>query len=173
MKLLTAALLAACATSAFATGKPPVTPPVTPPTPAPAAVPVSATAEAAAQAAAAAGSVSGAAAINGGIDYKADGNFYVMPAPVAAAPLPAGLCPQGDSVSFGILWNMFSYARSSTRTEMECLEKVLAVVKAQTPPPVVYRLNDGVTAEPVMCPPLKQPTKKSAAKATKKGVCNA
>lgn len=169
MKLLTAALLAACATSAFATGKPPVTPP----TPAPAAVPVSATAEAAAQAAAAAGSVSGAAAINGGIDYKADGNFYAMPAPVAAAPLPAGLCPQGDSMSIGILWNMFSYARSSTRTEMECLEKVLAVVKAQTPPPVVYRLNDGVTAEPVMCPPLKPPAKKSAAKATKKGVCNA
>lgn len=169
MKLLTAALLAACATSAFATGKPPVTPP----TPAPAAVPVSATAEAAAQAAAAAGSVSGAAAINGGIDYKADGNFYVMPAPVAAAPLPAGLCPQGDSVSFGILWNMFSYARSSTRTEMECLDKVLAVVKAQTPPQVVYRLNDGVTAEPVMCPPLKPPAKKPAAKATKKGVCNA
>mgnify|MGYP006053591267 FL=1 len=169
MKLLTAALLAACATSAFATGKPPVTPP----TPAPAVAPVSATAQAAATAAATAGSVSGATASNGGIDYKADGNFYVMPAPVAAAPLPAGLCPQGDSVSFGILWNMFSYARSSTRTEMECLEKVLAVVKAQTPPPVVYRLNDGGTAEPVMCPPLKPPAKKSAAKATKKGVCNA
>ena len=169
MKLLTAALLAACATSAFATGKPPVTPP----TPAPAAVPVSATAEAAAQAAAAAGSVSGAAAINGGIDYKADGNLPVRAAAEAAAPLPTGLCPQGDSVSFGILWNMFSYARSSTRTEMECLEKVLAVVKAQTPPQVVYRLNDGVTAEPVMCPPLKPPAKKSAAKATKKGVCNA
>lgn len=161
MKLLTAALFAVCTTSAFATGKPPATPP--------AAVPVSATA----QAAAAAGSVSGAAATNGGIDYKADGNFYVMPAPVAAAPLPAGLCPQGDSMSIGILWNMFSYARSSTRTEMECLEKVLAVVKAQTPPQVVYRLNDGVTAEPVMCPPLKPPAKKSAAKATKKGVCNA
>ena len=169
MKLLTAALLAACATSAFATGKPP-----TPaPTPTPAAVPVSATAQAAAAAAATAGAVSGATASNGGIDYKADGNFYVMPAPVAAAPLPAGLCPQGDSMSIGILWNMFSYARSSTRTEMECLEKVLAVVKAQTPPPVVYRLNDGVTAEPVMCPPLKPPAKKSAAKATKKGVCNA
>ena len=169
MKLLTAALLAACATSAFATGKPPVTPP----TPAPAVAPVSATAQAAATAAATAGSVSGATASNGGIDYKADGNFYVMPAPVAAAPLPAGLCPQGDSMSIGILWNMFSYARSSTRTEMECLEKVLAVVKAQTPPQVVYRLNDGVTAEPVMCPPLKPPAKKSAAKATKKGVCNA
>ena len=165
MKLLTAALFAVCTASAFATGKPPAQPPATPP----AAVPVSATAQAAAMA----GSVSGATASNGGIDYKADGNFYVMPAPVAAAPLPAGLCPQGDSMSIGILWNMFSYARSSTRTEMECLEKVLAVVKAQTPPPVVYRLNDGVTAEPVMCPPLKPPAKKSAAKATKKGVCNA
>lgn len=164
MKLLTAALFAVCTTSAFATGKPPAQPPATPP----AAVPVSATA----QAAAAAGSVSGAAATNGGIDYKADGNFYVMPAPVAAAPLPAGLCPQGDSVSFGVLWNMFSYARSSTRTEMECLDKVLAVVKAQTPAPVVLRLNDGVTAEPVICP-LKPPVKKTAAKATKKGVCNA
>lgn len=163
MKLLTAALFAVCTTSAFATGKPPAQPP-TPP----AAVPVSATA----QAAAAAGSVSGAAATNGGIDYKADGNFYVMPAPVAAAPLPAGLCPQGDSVSFGILWNMFSYARSSTRTEMECLDKVLAVVKAQTPAPVVLRLNDGVTAEPVICP-LKPSVKRTAAKATKKGVCNA
>ena len=165
-RTLAVALLATlcAATSAFATGKPPAQPP-TPP----AATPVSATA----QAAAAAGSVSGAMASNGGIDYKADGNFYVMPAPVAAAPLPAGLCPQGDSVSFGILWNMFSYARSSTRTEMECLDKVLAVVKAQTPPPVVYRLNDGVTAEPVMCPPLKPPAKKPAAKATKKGVCNA
>ena len=165
MKLLTAALFAVCTTSAFATGKPPAQPPATPP----AAVPVSATAQAAAMA----GSVSGATASNGGIDYKADGNFYVMPAPVAAAPLPAGLCPQGDSMSIGILWNMFSYARSSTRTEMECLEKVLAVVKAQTPPQVVYRLNDGVTAEPVMCPPLKPLAKKSAAKATKKGVCNA
>jgi hypothetical protein len=165
-RTLAVALLATlcAATSAFATGKPPAQPPATPP----AAVPVSATA----QAAAAAGSVSGAAATNGGIDYKADGNFYVMPAPVAAAPLPAGLCPQGDSVSFGILWNMFSYARSSTRTEMECLDKVLAVVKAQTPAPVVLRLNDGVTAEPVICP-LKPSVKRTAAKATKKGVCNA
>lgn len=155
------------ATSAFATGKPP-----TPaPTPAPAAVPISATASADALATATAASTS--SATGAGVNWTADSNFYVMPAPVAAAPLPAGLCPQGDSMSIGILWNMFSYARSSTRTEMECLEKVLAVVKAQTPPPVVYRLNDGVTAEPVMCPPLKPPAKKPAAKATKKGVCNA
>ena len=54
----------------------------------------------------------------------------------------------------------------------ESQQKVLAVVKAQTPAPVVLRLNDGVTAEPVICP-LKPPVKKTAAKATKKGVCNA
>lgn len=152
------------ATSAFATGKPP--------TPAPAPV-VPTTAAASADALATATAASTSSATGAGVNWTADSNFYAMPAPVAAAPLPAGLCPQGDSMSIGILWNMFSYARSSTRTEMECLEKVLAVVKAQTPPPVAYRLNDGVTAEPVMCPPLKQPTKKSAAKATKKGVCNA
>ena len=156
------------ATSAYATGKPPVTPP----TPAPV-VPTTAAASADALATATAASTSSATATGAGVNWAADSNFYAMPAPVAAAPLPAGLCPQGDSMSVGILWNMFSYARSSTRTEMECLEKVLAVVRAQTPPTVVYRLNDGVTAEPVMCPPLKPPAKKPAAKATKKGVCNA
>ncbi len=56
-------------------------------------------------------------------------NLYVMPAPVQAAPLPAGLCPQGDSMSIGILWNLFSYSRSSTRSEMECLDKVLSAVR--------------------------------------------
>lgn len=60
-------------------------------------------------------------------------NMYVLPAPVQAAPLPPGLCPQGDSMSIGILFNLFSYSRSSTRTEMECLDKVLAVIRAQTP----------------------------------------
>lgn len=57
-------------------------------------------------------------------------NMYVLPAPVQAAPLPPGLCPQGDSMSIGILWNMFSYSRSSTRTEMECLDKVLASIRS-------------------------------------------
>ena len=151
------------ATSAFATGKPP--------TPAPAPV-VPTTAAASADALATATAASTSSATGAGVNWTADSNFYAMPAPVAAAPLPAGLCPQGDSMSIGILWNMFSYARSSTRTEMECLDKVLAVVKAQTPAPVVLRLNDGVTAEPVICP-LKPSVKRTAAKATKKGVCNA
>lgn len=56
-------------------------------------------------------------------------NLYVLPAPAQAAPLPPGLCPKGDSLSIGILWNLFTYSTSSTRTEMECLEKVLASVR--------------------------------------------
>jgi hypothetical protein len=63
--------------------------------------------------------------------------MYVMPAPVQAAPLPPGLCPQGDSMSIGILWNLFSYARSSTRSEMECLDKVLAAIR---PAPAVTQV---------------------------------
>lgn len=63
--------------------------------------------------------------------------MYVLPAPVQAAPLPPGLCPQGDSMSVGILWNLFSYSRSSTRSEMECLDKVLAAIK---PAPVVQQV---------------------------------
>lgn len=40
-------------------------------------------------------------------------------------------------MSIGILWNLFSYARSSTRSEMECLDKVLAAIK---PAPVVQQV---------------------------------
>lgn len=60
-------------------------------------------------------------------------NLYVLPAPVQAAPLPPGLCPQGDSVSVGILWNLFSFSQSSTRTEMQCLERVLDAIKPVAP----------------------------------------
>jgi len=56
--------------------------------------------------------------------------MYVLPAPVNAAPLPPGMCPQGDSLSWSIGWNFFSYAHSSTRTELDCLDRVLASVKA-------------------------------------------
>lgn len=52
-------------------------------------------------------------------------NLYVLPAPAQAAPLPPGLCPRGDSLSIGILWNLFTYSTSSTRSEIECLERVL------------------------------------------------
>lgn len=80
-------------------------------------------------------------------------NLYVLPAPVQAAPLPAGLCPQGDSVSIGILWNLFSYSRSSTRSEMECLDKVLSAVR-QAP-----------KVEIVQAPPMPAPAPAAAASA--------
>lgn len=77
------------------------------------------------------GSASGSAAVTDSSRY----GMYVFPAPVSAAPLPANLCPKGDSLSWSVGWNFFSWASSSTRTELECLEKVLAVVRAQ---PVVH-----------------------------------
>lgn len=58
-------------------------------------------------------------------------NTYVFPAPVSAAPLPGTICPKGDSVSWSIGWNFFSYARSSTRTELECLERYAELFKAK------------------------------------------
>jgi len=64
---------------------------------------------------------------------------------VQAAPLPPGLCPQGDSMSIGILWNLFSFSQSSTRTEMQCLDKVLAAIKPVAP--VVQQTLAPLTAE--------------------------
>lgn len=149
-RLIAVALLALASASAFATtcsnggtNWPTCTPPAKPTVPSTSidtqsssSAQASATAAAAAQAA-----VSGSLSATGGSsaggtsslsDFSRQ-NMYVMPAPVQAAPLPPGLCPQGDSMSIGILWNLFSYSRSSTRTEMECLDKVLAVIRAQTP----------------------------------------
>lgn len=56
------------------------------------------------------------------------GNSYSFAA--GAAPLPPGLCPKGGSVSilFGAL------AWSNTGTEMECLDKVLAMLRDTTTP---------------------------------------
>jgi hypothetical protein len=83
---------------------------------------------------------------NGGVGGSVDsGNTYVFPAPAAAAPLPSGLCPQGDSESWSIVWGFVSFARSSTRTEMECLDKVLAMLRETAPrpaaPPVVNYIS--------------------------------
>lgn len=77
----------------------------------------------------------GAGGAGGSLSFDEFGrqNLYVLPAPVQAAPLPPGLCPQGDSVSVGILWNLFSFSQSSTRSEMACLDKVLAAIKPVAP----------------------------------------
>lgn len=117
--------------------------PVTPPAPSTSTNTLNNSSDASANAAAgaAAGAQAGASATggnstaNGGsggsMSYESfsKSNMYVLPAPVNAAPLPPGLCPQGDSLSWSIGWNFFSYARSSTRTELDCLDRVLASIK--------------------------------------------
>ena len=182
-RLIAAALLALASASAFSTtcknggtNWPTCTPPSKPTDPSISiATQSSSSAQAAAEAAAAAqAAVSGSLSATGGSsaggtsslsDFSRQ-NMYVMPAPVQAAPLPPGLCPQGDSMSIGILWNLFSYSRSSTRSEMECLDKVLATIRAQAPQPVVVQApsipsnastppQPPVIAEP--SPPVKKP----------------
>lgn len=86
------------------------------------------------------------------------GNFYMLPAPVMAAPLPANLCPQGDSLAWSIGWNFFSYSRSSTRTELECLEKVLTIIRAQQPAmPTLAPLTDAERAQLALLEAPKPP----------------
>ena len=149
-RLIVVALLALASASTFATtcknggtNWPTCTPPSKPTDPSISiATQSSSSAQAAAEAAAAAqASVSGSLSATGGSsaggtsslsDFSRQ-NMYVMPAPVQAAPLPPGLCPQGDSMSIGILWNLFSFSQSSTRTEMQCLDKVLAAIKPVSP----------------------------------------
>lgn len=69
------------------------------------------------------------------------GHTYVLPAPAAAAPLPAGMCPQGDSSAYSVLWGLVSWANSTTRTEMACLDKVLSVLRETAPKPVPAVVN--------------------------------
>jgi hypothetical protein len=81
----------------------------------------------------------GAASALGGSASTTDSSrssMYVFPAPVYATPLPSNLCPKGDSLAWSIGWNFFSYATSSTRTEMECLERWVEVnrVRVEYPP---------------------------------------
>lgn len=118
------------------------------------------------------------------------GNTYVLPAPATAAPLPAGMCPQGDSSAVSVLWGLVSWANSTTRTEMACLDKVLTVLRETAPKPVpavVNYLHDLPVppAAPASAPvaaapacekapePVKPKASGKAAKAEKKkaGVC--
>lgn len=90
--------------------------------------------------------------------------MYVLPAPVNAAPLPPGMCPQGDSLSWSIGWNFFSYARSSTRTELDCLDRVLASVKAAPTMQVIQAptLPPAASTAPTASTPAATPTKDKA-----------
>lgn len=119
-------------------------------------------------------SVSGSSTAHGGsggsMSYEefSRSSMYVLPAPVQAAPLPPGLCPQGDSISWSIGWNFFSYARSSTRTELDCLDRVLASIKAMPTAPVIQAPLLAHPPAPIQAPaqPASQP--KPAAKAKRK-----
>ena len=134
-------------TLAHATGKP------EPVTPAPTSSTSSATAATQAKAAidlslanSATGGQGGAGGLGGAGGSAAGGSVsqghtYVLPAPAAAAPLPAGMCPQGDSSAYSVLWGLVSWASSTTRTEMACLDKVLAVLKETVPKPVPAVVN--------------------------------
>lgn len=134
-------------TLAYATGKP------EPVTPAPTSSTSSATAASQAKAAidlslanSATGGQGGAGGLGGAGGSAAGGSVsqghtYVLPAPAAAAPLPAGMCPQGDSSAYSVLWGLVSWASSTTRTEMVCLDKVLAVLKETAPKPVPAVVN--------------------------------
>lgn len=149
--LLAIALLAA--TAAYATNKPTPTNPTTP-----------ITVTAGAAAGAKAGATSEAVANNSLANAFDGSNMYVFPAPVMAAPLPANMCPQGDSLSWSIGWNFFSYAKSSSRTEMDCLDKVLATIRATQVPVVQPTLAPMTQAEQKELACLEQPKKVVAKK---------
>jgi len=155
--LLAIALLAA--TAAYATNKPTPTNPTTP-----------ITVTAGAQAQAGAQSDSNADASNSLSNTFGRQNLYVFPAPVNAAPLPANLCPQGDSISWSIGWNFISYAKSTTRTEMQCLEMVLTSIKAAAPviQPAMIPLTPAEQKE-LAC--LEQPKQAVVAKKKKRLTC--
>jgi hypothetical protein len=91
-------------------------------------------------------------AANGSVN-NAPRSYSLMAPPANAAPLPGGICAQGESLAWSIGWGFFSYSTSSNRTEMECLERALAAQRAQPLPaaPVVYLST--VTAPPVVIAP--------------------
>lgn len=97
------------------------------------------------------------------------GNSYALSG--GAAPLPPGLCPKGDSVS--IAWGLLAW--STTRTEFECLDKVIKLLTDTAPKPVEVRyvsISEPPKVEPVVkaCEP-EQPKPKTAKAAPKKRPC--
>lgn len=155
MKTVFALLALSLAASAQATGnhKPPPPPPATVPS-----INVDTQADA----------WSGSRASTGPVSYEefSRNSMYVLPPPAQAAPLPPGLCPEGDSMSVSVLGGLlFSYSTSRVRTEMECLDKVLAAWR-ETPKAVVIQAPQLPPAPP---PPAKKPQRKVAPNASATG----
>ena len=97
---------------------------------------------------------------------------YVFPAPVYATPLPANLCPKGDSLAWSIGWNFFSYATSSTRTEMECLDKWLEANRRPAPPAPRLTIIEPIHPPVVVAPkPPVKPVPKKPCPANQKLQC--
>jgi hypothetical protein len=84
---------------------------------------------------------------------------YSVFSSASATPLPAGVCPKGDSVYVQVFFGLFTYSTSSTRTEMECLEQMIALVRAHNPAPVVQQivLAPGEQVHPVCTPAKNKP----------------
>lgn len=98
------------------------------------------------------------------------GNTYLLPAPASAAPLPAGICPQGDSESWSVVWGFVSYSRSSTRSEMACLDKLVTVVRETEPQAASAPVVNYIASEPGKCtPPARAASLRPGAK--KPGTC--
>ena len=153
----------AYASAACATSKPPPSPP--PATP-PAASTSSSTLTNSTDVQAQAGAIGYGAGYSQSISSPSvDGSTrsYSLVSSGTATPLPPGLCPKGDSFYLQVLGGLlFTYATSASRTEMECLDKVLAVVR-QDRPPVEQRLIL-MPGEPIHPPAAKPAPRKPAAK---------
>lgn len=126
-----------------------------------------------------AGGLGGSASGGAGGSLK-QGDSYALMSSGSAAPLPSGLCPKGESQYLQVLFGLFTWATSSTRTEMECLDKVLAMLRDTAPKPVVVNYVQpsppeapasaaaaSATVDPVKCVAAAEPPKAAPKKPVK------
>lgn len=87
------------------------------------------------------------------------GDSWALAAPASAAALPPGLCPKGDSEAYSVIWGLVSWSKSSTRTEMECLDKVLQAWRDTAPKPAANPtvINYLTPSEPQEAKPEPKP----------------
>lgn len=150
-----ACLLALLPLTAKATGSKPSTPASSPN--------ASAISSSSAVTSAAANTSSTSNAVYGGL--ASDSSFYVLPAPVSGASLPAGICQRSQYRHLSIGWNFYSHANGDSFTDQGCLDAILAVQKARFEAANPPRLPD----VPKACihPEPKKQTKVQAVKRAK------
>lgn len=105
----------------------------------------------------------------GSVDYySGGGRAYSIFSAGVATPLPATTCPKGDSQYFQLLFGVVTWATSTTRTEMECLDKVLAAMRTRPmPAPAVLPLDGAL--HPAALPSQSEQQKASPAAKPKNG----